>query len=277
VTTGGDAACVAFLQWALPRLELRWAGFRKVRRQVCRRLVRRLRELALPDLAAYRALLESRPEEWAVLDGLCRITISRFCRDRGVFEALARDVLPELATLARRRGEAVLRLWSAGCGAGEEPYGLVLAWELASPPHPGLALRVLATDVDPALLARARSAVYRASSLREVPPAWREAAFDPVPGGFRLRARFRAPVELSCQDLRADLPDERFQAILCRNLAFTYFAEPLQRRVLERLASRLVPGGALVLGRHEALPAGAQGFAPWEAAPGVLRRAGTPA
>jgi chemotaxis protein methyltransferase CheR len=78
-----DSQCVVFLQWALPRLRVRWAGFRKVRRQVCRRVWRRARELGLADLVAYRAYLEEHPEEWALLDSMARITISRFYRDRG--------------------------------------------------------------------------------------------------------------------------------------------------------------------------------------------------
>jgi chemotaxis protein methyltransferase CheR len=109
-----DPELVAFLQWALPRLSLRWAGFRKVRGQVRKRIHRRLRELGLPDLAAYRAHLEREPDEWAQLAAMCRITISRFWRDRGVFDWLT-GRLPELATTGR------LRAWSAGCAGGRAP------------------------------------------------------------------------------------------------------------------------------------------------------------
>jgi hypothetical protein len=73
LATGGasaDQRCVEFLQWALPRLGLRWSGFRKVRRQVCRRVRRRLDELELADLDTYRAHLEAHPEEWALFDSL---------------------------------------------------------------------------------------------------------------------------------------------------------------------------------------------------------------
>ena len=84
-----DTEFVAFLQWALPQLGLRWPGFRNVRRQVRRRVARRLVELGIPDLNAYRRHLHAHAEEWRHLDGLCRISISRFHRDRAVFEALA--------------------------------------------------------------------------------------------------------------------------------------------------------------------------------------------
>ena len=83
-----DPDCTAFLQWALPQINLRWPGFRKVRRQVCKRLKRRMHDLQLADFAAYRARLEDDRTEWEVVDRCCHITISRFFRDRGVFEAL---------------------------------------------------------------------------------------------------------------------------------------------------------------------------------------------
>jgi chemotaxis protein methyltransferase CheR len=75
---------VALLRWALPRLHLRWPGFRRVRRRVCRRIGRRVRELGLAETAPYRARLEADPREWGRLDALCRISISRFFRDRSV-------------------------------------------------------------------------------------------------------------------------------------------------------------------------------------------------
>jgi len=77
-----DTDCTEFLQRALPRLGMRSAGFRRVRGQVCKRLRRRMAELGLAELTAYRVLLDTLPEEWTRLDGLCRISISRFYRYR---------------------------------------------------------------------------------------------------------------------------------------------------------------------------------------------------
>jgi chemotaxis protein methyltransferase CheR len=111
---------VEFLQWALPRLGLRWAGFRRVRGQVRRRVRRRVAALGLEDLDAYRAYLDAHPEEWEVLDALTPITISRFYRDRDVFARLEDDVLPALASAAAAAGRDGLRCWSAGCASGEE-------------------------------------------------------------------------------------------------------------------------------------------------------------
>ena len=87
-----DRDCIAFLQWALPQQELRWPNFRKVRRQVCKRLTQRIGELGLDGFAAYRRRLEADPAEWRAFDECCYITISRFFRDKGVFEVLRKRV-----------------------------------------------------------------------------------------------------------------------------------------------------------------------------------------
>jgi chemotaxis protein methyltransferase CheR len=251
-----DPECVAFLQWALPRLGLRWPGFRRVRRQVCKRISRRITELGLSGARAYRTHLEADPAEWSVLDSFCWISVSRFSRDRGVFAHLARRALPELAHGALARERRVLGAWSAGCASGEEPYSLRLAWDLAAAPTlPEAELRILATDASPTLLARAVRGIYPGSALKELPAAWRSSAFESCDGSYRLREEFRSRVEFRREDIREHMPTGPFDLILCRNLAFTYFEEGLQREILDRLVKRLVPGGALLVGAHESLPA----------------------
>jgi chemotaxis protein methyltransferase CheR len=258
-----DAQCKALLAWALPRLGLRWAGFRNVRGQVQKRLLRRIRELGLPDVAAYRELLERDPSEWQVLDDASRVTISRFFRDREVFEGLRRDVLPALSAAARARGAAELRCWSAGCASGEEPYSLALLRGLGMPGE--MPLAIVATDADERVLARARCASYERGSLHELPEAWTALGFEEVDADeLRVRAAFRAVVQLRRQDLRHEMPDGPFDLVMCRNLALTYFDVPLQRETLTRIAGRMVAGGALVVGSQEHWPGGLEAlFEPW--------------
>lgn len=268
-----DRDCVTFLQDILPRLGLRWPGFRKVRRQVCKRLRRRLQVLNLPDLTAYHAYLDTDPAEWTVLDSLCRISISRFYRDRGVFDRLRDKVLPALARRAVTREAAALHCWSIGCASGEEPYTLSLLWRLAVQPHfPGLECHMLATDADAQLLARAAAGCYPASSLRELPEGWRTTAFRPQADDYCLQPRFRQGVDFQQQDIRTAAPDGTFDMILCRNLVFTYFDEPGQQQVLATIRERLRPGGILVLGKNEQLPAEGQELTPWDAHLRLYRR-----
>lgn len=249
-----DQECVRFLQRVLPRLGLRWPGFRKVRGQIHKRLNRRLEELDLTDLAAYEMYLKAHPTEWSVLDSLCRISISRFCRDRRVFHFLGEQVLPEIAGIAADPGREA-RVWSAGCASGEEPYTLAMIWKmLVQPGYPQARLRLIATDADEQLLDRARRATYPASSLREIPEGWRQVFFSPAGDEFRFRTESVPPVEFRRQDIRAETPDGPFSLVLCRNLVFTYFSDALQRQVLERILERMPAGGFLAVGTHERPP-----------------------
>jgi chemotaxis protein methyltransferase CheR len=266
-----DESCVAFLQWALPRIGLRWAGFRKVRRQVCRRVARRVGELGLQDLDAYRAHLLAHPEEWDVLRALTPVTISRFARDQAVFRALGETVLPMLAAAARAEGRDQLRAWSAACASGEEAYTLALLWDDVAPAG-DMRFEVLATDVHPPVLARARAARYELSSMRELPEDLRSRGFDAGAGGtLVVRARYRRAVTVARHDLRDGPPAGPFDLVLCRNAAFTYFGPDDRRAVLGRLSAALRPGGALVVGLHEALPAPAPDFEAWPCARAVHR------
>jgi chemotaxis protein methyltransferase CheR len=253
----GDQACVRFLKWCLPELGLRWPGYRKVRRLVGKRLSRRLIELGLADLDSYRSLLQRAPGEWAQLDAMCHIPISRFYRDRHVFDAIRRQILPDAANSATSRGDNTIRCWSAGCASGEEPYTLALLWQFTAVCQwPMVAFAVIATDIDDVMLRRAETACYAKSSLKDVPQEWLLRAFACSDTLLCLLPEFRQSVRFIMQDIRRSMPDGPFDLILCRNLVFTYFDDRLQRRLLQAIIDRLAPRGFLVLGAHEKLPDG---------------------
>jgi chemotaxis protein methyltransferase CheR len=249
-----DTDCVRFLQWALPRLGMRWQGFRRVRRQVCRRLRHRLSDLQMDSVAQYQSLLECglAETEWAGLDRLCRISISRFYRDKRVFQRLEQELLPRLQHQVLARNDRPLRIWCIGCASGEEPYTLALMSRF-TPSLSHRSLYIVATDADTHLLTRARRACYPASSLRELPNPWR-VAFDIRNGEFCLQSKYREAVSFSEQDIRQQSADGVFDLILCRNLVFTYFVPALQIEIARRLADVMLPGGLLLLGAHETLP-----------------------
>lgn len=266
-----DTDCVDFLRWALPRLNLRWPGFRRVRAQVCKRIDRRIHVLGLNGCAGYVAYLKDHSSEWAILDALCVISISRFYRDRAVFDCLGQTVLPQLAN---HEGARQIRCWSAGCASGEEPYTLSLIWDLrVRPRFPLASLAIVATDVDEHLLKRARAGCYPKSALRELPPEWIERAFGRIDNCYCLRDRWRTCVEFRWQDLRVEQPSGDFDLVLCRNLAFTYFNEQLQAATLAILAERLRAEGVLVIGRRESLPPGGP-FQPFARGLGIYLKVG---
>lgn len=272
-----DDHCWHFLLSVLPRMGYDTDGFRKVRGQVCKRIARRLRRIQSSSLDEYRSRLAADPNEWTALDHLCRITITRFCREWPAFEQLRDDVLPELAAAAERNGRTALRAWSAGCGGGEEPYSLRILWDLEiAPRYPSATLEIVATDADSAMLRRALDATYRRGTLREMPDTWVRQAFDATGGEFRLRPAFRRGIHFVRQDIRHEMPDGPFDLVLCRYLAFTYFDSAGQRATLHAIANRLRPGGVLMVGRKERPPDGAAGLEPANPKLGLWRRSRTP-
>jgi len=258
-----DPQWSSFMQWALPQLRMRWSGFRKVRMQVRKRVHKRLQSLQLAGLSDYRDYLHQHPEEWRVLDTLCRITISRFYRDKGIYGLLADRIIPGLVEQIRRAGGRRLHIWSAGCGSGEEPYSLAILWALQLQQHcPDITLRILATDTDPQLLDRARTACYPFSSLKDLPVAWRELAFTASTDCYCLQSAFKRPVLFAEHDVRGPVPATALQLILCRNLVYTYYDVGLQCEITQRLGDAMQSGGLLVLGSHETLPGDVPGFTP---------------
>ena len=253
-----DRQCIRFLQWALPRLHMQWAGFRKVRKQVCKRLTHRLVELGLADIESYQQYLSRYPDEWQRLDSLCGVVVTRFYRDKLVFAKLTEQVLPHLAiTASASSSRNELRVWSIGSASGEEAYTLAIIWQhLLSPQFPALELYILGTETAPHLIKRSQQACYRSGSIKNLPEELRNTAFTLSNDQYCLKPEYRERVKFRQQDIRTTLPDETFDMILCRNLVLTYFDEPLQQAILKRLLMQLRPGGWLVLGIHELLPAG---------------------
>ncbi|MBI5420161.1 MAG: protein-glutamate O-methyltransferase CheR [Deltaproteobacteria bacterium] len=238
----------AFLSEALPPLGLSPAAHR--RRNIRRRLMRRMEGLGIHEFPRYLEYLRRTPEESEILRSLLPVTISRFFRNGKVFDVLAREVLPDLV----RKGTTV-NVWSAGCASGEEPYTLRIVWEELPGKKPPLFL--LATDIDSVSLARAQEGIYGDSSLREVPAALLGRYFARQGEDFRIRGDLKEAVRFRRHDLLSGRPPGRFDLILCRNAAFTYFGPQGQLTVAHFLASALHQSGFLVLGRTERLPVAA--------------------
>lgn len=264
-----DGQCVRFLQWALPQLHMKWSGFRRVRGQVCKRLERRIRDLGLANADEYRRYLGDHADEWRHLDAMCRITISRFCRDKAVFAILEQQVLPALAARAQQRGG--LRIWSAGCGSGEEPYTLSILWRRESR-SPDVAIDIVATDANPIMIDRAREARYEFSSLKDLPEPWRDAAFEHEGDVYRLRPGYRKDVRFLEQDIRRSRPEGLFDLVACRNLVFTYYDDATQAALLEKIVAAMREGAALVIGAHESLPEHAEQLSTWFDAQRIFRK-----
>ena len=137
---------------------------------------------------------------------------------------------------------------------------------------PGVALSIVASDVDQAMLARAREGCFEPTSLHELPPTLIEQGFDRLDSRYCVKPEHREGVEFLDQDLRTETPARLFDLILCRYVAFTYFAVPLQRKVLASMLKRLRPQGYLVIGTHEQLPSDVPELAALDSAPQIFQK-----
>ena len=232
----------------LPR-GLEWRRFK--RRGIRRSIERRIVGLGLPSLEAYSLRIQKDPEEQKHLTQILTITISKFFRDREVFEKMETSLIPAMLTKNRRE----LRVWSVGCASGEEPYSLCLLWKARfEKDWPESHFSVLATEIDESLLERAREGRYKKSSLREVPRDIVGKYFKAEGDVFLLDKRAREGVEFQTHDIHREEPFSGVDLVFCRNLAFTYFSKEIQVEILKKIFMCLKEAGYLVIGNDESIP-----------------------
>lgn len=215
-----------------------------------RRIASRVRALGLNDPQAYLQVLRRDSTEVDLLMTALTIHVSQFFRNPSMFATLERSILPELIKQVRAEGRGAVRLWSAGCSSGEEPYSLALVASALEPTE--IPLQIQATDLSPAILEVAREALFEPQRLAEVPAAVRQRYFTEESGRFRLVAGVRKRVRFSCHNLLTDPDYPRADLILCRNVLI-YFSRDEQEKILTRFAAALPQDGVLVLGKAEML------------------------
>lgn len=242
-------------------------------RCVLRRIAVRQRSCGAPDLRAYLKLVSTNPEERGRLVKALTIHVSQFFRNPGTFRAIQDTVLPGLLA-AKRAGGRALRLWSAGCAAGEEPYSLaILLLEAGAKVLRAYSTRIYATDIDPDSLDRARAARYRASSLANVPGRWRQRYFVQEGDRYRVVPEVRSLVVFKGHSVLDPAPFGRIDLLSCRNVLM-YMTEALQERVLLSVYEVLNPGGFLILGKVEGLTGAARDLLePVDVAERIYRKA----
>ncbi|HEX8235562.1 MAG TPA: CheR family methyltransferase [Abditibacteriaceae bacterium] len=221
-------------------------------------LAGRTRALQLAAPEQYYQLLQSGgapgEAEWKQLIVLLTNQESYFFRDKGQFALLQERILPELI---KANGERrTLRLWSAGCSTGEEPFSLAMLIDRLLPQREGWNILILGTDIKEAALEKARRAVYSPWSFRLVEPALQKRYFQEQGAEYRLEARIRGMVTFRQGNLFKDeFPNaaaglSNIDLILCRNV-FIYFKPNAVSVVLDKLARTLRNGGYLMTGHTE--------------------------
>lgn len=220
------------------------------RATVLRRIERRLQVNLLKDIHAYRDFLERHNEETVALLSDMLISVTNFFRDREAFEAIEREVIPQLFAQRRENGEPV-RVWVPACASGEEAYSLAMllcdeADRFPSPPP----IQVFATDIDEAAVSRGRTGLYPESIAVDVPPARLRNYFTKEQRHYRIKKSLRDKVLFAAHNVLRDPPFSRIDLISCRNLLI-YLDRDIQGRLLQMFHFALRPGGNLFLGSSE--------------------------
>lgn len=215
-----------------------------------RRITARMRRTDCDDYEAYRQRLRADPDEPGRLLDSLQINVTGFFRNPETWAA----VLPILRSLTADRRETAI--WSVPCADGREPYTLSML-ALDDEQVAADCLSILASDVDPTALDRAREGVYRTTRTTDI-----AAELDPLSAAdefvtregdeFRVTERVRSLVEFSRHDLIQDTPPRQFDLVVCRNL-FIYIDAAYKRPVFESLDAAVSPGGYLVIGRTETI------------------------
>jgi chemotaxis protein methyltransferase CheR len=227
------------------------------RQMVYGRLVRRLRELRLGSFAEYVALLRDDPggPEFVNLINAVTTNLTSFFRERHHFDVLEEKVLPELQQ--RNASNRRIRVWSAGCSTGEEPYSIAITLRGSSLLSQGWDARILATDIDTKVLATAESGVYGIDRIRDLPEDLKRRGFLRGRGEASQRVRVRPEMQELITFRQLNLMEpwpmrHRFDVIFCRNVVI-YFDKPTQARLFDRFADQLNEGGYVFLGHSETM------------------------
>lgn len=228
------------------------------RNMVYRRVTKRLRALDLVHVADYCRLLADPANAAEIEELINALTTNKtsFFREGHHFEHFAKVALPKIMERAALDHNRRLRVWSAGCSSGQEPYSLAMTLLDNAQKITGWDVRILATDIDTDILAKAQAGVYARDDMTTVPPALMRAFVDNVAGDpehCRISDRVRAHVVFKPLNLHEPWPMRGpFDSIFCRNVVI-YFDKPTQCALFDRFADILRDGGYLYLGHSESL------------------------
>lgn len=237
----------------LDALGLSWSGYRRVRKGVKRRISRHMQAIGAARMDLYIKRLLADPSVRSDWDRLMTVSISRFYRDRQVWEALEKEILPQFLQKTPNR----FKVWSAGCACGEEAHSIGILWKRLQQTRSDLpAIEILATDMNPAYLQKAQTGIYSLSSLKELDKKDLETFFEKSSGRHRYRVTpaLKECISWKSHHLLEDPPASGFHIVFLRNNVLTYYEEPLKDKAFRNVIRTLVPSGLLIIGSHETIP-----------------------
>lgn len=225
------------------------------------RLMKRLRALSLNSFHAYLGYIEQdrTSQELRIMIDFLTTNKTSFFRETQHFEYMRTQILPEI--IKRGRG---MRIWSAGCSSGEEPYSIAMLLLEEWPQLDRLNVRILASDISDRILAKAKAGEYDKDNLQGIPPAYIPKYFNLIrsapPKTYAVQDNLKKLIQFARLNLMGDWPMKGpFDVIFCRNVMI-YFDSETQGRLVQRFYDLLAPGGHLLVGHSESLVANSGGL-----------------
>lgn len=212
--------------------------------QMERRLQTIMKRSGCEDLASYARLLATNPAQLKIFKDFLTINVSEFLRNPDKFEELKRSILPGLL-----KGRASLRIWSAGCSNGSEPYSIAM---LLAELDPGRPHTILATDLDEEILKVAAAGVYADRDIKSVTPERRQRFMTREGDRFAIKPELKSYITFGRHNLLRDEFPANLDLILCRNVVI-YFTEEAKDQLYRRFHAALRPDGVLFVGGTESL------------------------
>ncbi|MDE5897930.1 MAG: protein-glutamate O-methyltransferase CheR [Treponemataceae bacterium] len=209
-----------------------------------------LREKKLATAADYFKVITTDHEEMKRMLDSVTTNLTRFFRNQPHFDALIHYVIPHVLEEKRKTGDRTVRIWSAGCSTGEEPYTIAMIMKKILPP--GYLFSIMASDISLKSLMVAQRGFYSDSKVVGIPPDYLSKCFTKVEGGYQVNRDIMSCIKFDYHNLQHDAGARNLDVIFCRNVMI-YFDEPAQMVVLDRFWNSMAAHSYLFIGHSESL------------------------
>lgn len=214
------------------------------------RLKERLRDKKLDSVDEYYKLVISNREEMKVMLDSVTTNLTRFFRNQPHFDALINYVIPNVLEDKKKTGSHTVKIWSAGCSTGEEPYTLSMILKDILPP--GYDFQIIASDLSLKSLMVGKQGFYPTARVDGIPPKYLSRFFTKTDTGYQANKELMSPIRFDYHNLKNDNGIRNMDIVFCRNVLI-YFDEPAQFRVVTHFWNALGPHGYLYIGHSESL------------------------
>ena len=212
-------------------------------RQMKRRIDALITKNGMDGYEAYVHLLKTNKEKFEEFVNYLTINVSEFYRNPDQWKSMDQEIIPELI---QRFGKN-LKIWSAACSTGDEPYSLVMALSRHLPLNQ---IKIIATDIDKQVIAKAKVGLYNERSIESVPEDLKRKYFKQIGPSYQISDEIKSRVEFRQHNLIENDYASGFHLIVCRNVLI-YFTEEAKDQVFHKFYNSLVPGGILFIGSTE--------------------------